>query len=488
MRTHAQPLRAQLELALERGDALASEREELVAQVLALQRDVAQASRRASEATAAAGEAQRRAAQPEEDKMQAQHDLDTQRAAWARRWAERSQHQTARADDEGAAELAQAERQRGDAALAQLAALQGEACGLRAEALELRAQLASAHAERVDEWEPLRERWLGCEDALRELQDAHQATCDALAQAESRLADLDAAELSDPLVRASAKTSTSLLGELDHQRHRAVAQHRALVRDHAALKRTHARALASLARMRHQAARLAYPDADRVRRLEAALGEAEAQRHALMCMPSQPRASPMSPTPADAPGLVAALRAAARLAAEDRDRALSELRTAHLVRANEAQCARDLERRAAESDAALRRAQAELAALRCPASVDLSAAKGPGNEELSVVSPRPAKRRRTPSTASTISDASARAPGPGLNRGLKSCMVTLATISSANVADAAVADATISNGSAAEATSPTPDNAKIPATHSLSDGMVDEIHITPQTPIECNPQ
>ncbi|KAJ2485469.1 hypothetical protein IWW37_005934 [Coemansia sp. RSA 2050] len=374
-RVHLLPLRAQLDMALERTDELLAEREDLAAQVFGLKQEQAAALRRAADAAASAGEAQRRVEALEEDKARLQGELGEQRAFWARRWASRQAAGRAPvADDpsggwaEDAAARIRAE-QRADA----MQARAGEAAG---EAEALRAQVQRLEDERAHEWEPQRARWLASEEALLELQDAYQAACDALAAAEARIADLDRAPVAEVALR-SEKTATSLLGELDQQRRDAEAQQQALAREHGALRRAFARAVGSQARMKQQVARLSQLAASgateaRMRRLEAALGEAECQRQALL---AQSMAHPRPPPAAEAaeaepeaepegPALVAALRASVKAVAADRDQARRELRTAHLLRANEIQRSRDVEREAADTERRLRRALADLEALR----------------------------------------------------------------------------------------------------------------------------
>ncbi|KAJ2334421.1 hypothetical protein GGI00_001861 [Coemansia sp. RSA 2681] len=371
MRVHVQPLRAQLEMAHERTDELLGEREDLAAQVYGLKQEQAAALRRATDAAAAAGAAQTRAEQLEEDKAQLQRELDEQRAFWARRWAEHQASARASAD-----EPQDSERRAEDAAARIRAEQRASATQVRLSASQaetelLRTQMQRMEDERVSEWEPLRARWLACEEALQELQDAHQTTCDALAFAEARLADLDQTPV-DAVALKSDKTSTSLLGELDEQRHHAVAQQQALAREHVALKRAYSRALGSQARMKQQVARLTQLAATgaseaRMRRLEAALGEAECQHQALLwASMDQRRASPSMEVAAEGDGtaLVTALRAKLKLVTADREQAQRELRTAHLLRANEIQRTRDIEREAADTESKLRRAVGDLSVLR----------------------------------------------------------------------------------------------------------------------------
>ncbi|KAJ2908350.1 hypothetical protein GGI21_002975, partial [Coemansia aciculifera] len=159
---------------------------------------------------------------------------------------------------------------------------------------------------------------------------------------------------------------------LDEQRHHAVAQQQALTREHVALKRAYGRALGSQARMKQQVARLTQLAATgaseaRMRRLEAALGEAECQHQALLwASMDQRRVSPELEVVTETGGtaLVTALRAKLKIVTADREQAQRELRTAHLLRANETQRTRDIEREAADSESKLRRAVGELAVLR----------------------------------------------------------------------------------------------------------------------------
>ncbi|KAJ2741168.1 hypothetical protein GGI20_005372 [Coemansia sp. BCRC 34301] len=371
MRVHVQPLKTQLEMAHERTDELLGEREGLAAQIYGLKQEQAAALRRAADSAAACGSAQARVDQLEEDKVQLQRELDEQRAFWTRRWSEHQASLRASANDShndgqraGDAAARLRAEQRAESAQARLGVVQ-------AEVELLRSQMQRLEDERVSEWEPLRARWLGCEEALQELQDSHQVTCDSLVAAEARLADLDRTDV-DPVRLASDKTSTSLLGELDAQRHTAVAQQQALAREHGALKRAYGRALASQARMRQQVARLTQLAATgaseaRMRRLEAALGEAECQHQALLwASMDHRRVSPDTEVAAeaDATALVTALRAKLKLVTADREQAHRELRTAHLLRANEIQRTRDIEREAADTEAKLRRAVGDLSVLR----------------------------------------------------------------------------------------------------------------------------
>ncbi|KAJ1818514.1 hypothetical protein LPJ60_004290 [Coemansia sp. RSA 2675] len=369
-RVHLVPLRAQLDMALERTDELLAEREDLAAQVYGLKQEQAAALRRAADSAASAGEAQRRVEALEEDKMRLQGELDEQRAFWARRWADHQASSRAPATDDGgghSAEDAAARiraEQRADSSLVRL----NEALG---EMEMLRTQVQRLEDERVNEWEPLRARWLASEEALLELQDTYQTACDSLAAAEARISDLDYAPVGE-VALASQKTATSLLGELDQQRHDAVERQQALAREHVSLKRAYSRAVGSQARMKQQVARLTQLAASgaseaRMRRLEAALGEAECQRQALLwASMDQPRRLEAGAEVVETEGtaLVTALRAKVRLVAADRDQAHRELRTAHMLRANEIQRTRDVEREAADTESKLRRAVADLEALR----------------------------------------------------------------------------------------------------------------------------
>ncbi|KAJ2059885.1 hypothetical protein GGH13_006865 [Coemansia sp. S155-1] len=365
IRVHVQPLKNRLDMALELTDSLSAEREELAAQIYGLKQEQAAAMRRAMDAAQSASESERRVELLEEDKSRLQHELDEQRAFWARRWAERPAHEVhvpSHSTEDMAARI-RAE-QRADATQVRLNAS-------LAEVELLRTQILRLEEERV-ECEPLRARWLSSEEALLELQDAHQTTCDALAQAEAQLADLDRMEVG-PVSLKSDKTSTSLLGELDQQRHHAVTQQQALAREHVALKRAYTRAMGSQARMKQQVARLTQLAATgasetRMRRLEAALGEAECQRQALLwANMGQRRSSPdtdFGNTETDGTALVVALRAKLKTVIDEREQAHRELRTAHLLRANETQRTRDVEREAADTECKLRRALNDLSALR----------------------------------------------------------------------------------------------------------------------------
>ncbi|KAJ2880381.1 hypothetical protein H4R27_004756 [Coemansia aciculifera] len=368
MRVHVQPLKTRLDMALELTDSLSAERENLAAQVYGLKQEQAAALRRASDSAASAEESQRRVEFLEEDKAQLQQELDEQRVFWARRWAE---HQA------NAREVNVPSSHRAEDAAARIRAEQrADATQMRlnaslAEVELLRTQMQRLEDERV-ECEPLRARWLSSEEALLELQDTHQTTCDALAQAEAQLAEFDRMEI-DPVSLKSDKTSTSLLGELDQQRHRAVTQQQALAREHVALKRAYTRAMGSQARMKQQVARLTQLAATgasetRMRRLEAALGEAECQRQALLwASMGQRRLSPDSEihvAETDGTALVMALRAKLKVVTDEREQAHRELRTAHLLRANEVQRTREIEREAADTESKLRRAVGDLSALR----------------------------------------------------------------------------------------------------------------------------
>ncbi|KAJ1834123.1 hypothetical protein LPJ63_002191 [Coemansia sp. RSA 2711] len=381
VRAHVQPIKAQLQLSQERADELLAEREDLGTQVYGLRQDLSAALRRAGESAAASADAQRRLEQAEEDKARLRDEVEQQRAFWAGRWSEHQREcqvsalagedaqRTAERHAEDAAARIRAQ-QRADNLHVRLTAAQAE--------LELfRSQMQRMEDERVSEWEPMRGRWLASEEALQELQEAHQSTCEALAQAEARLAELDqGAELSDPIKLKSEKTSTSLLGELDLQRHTAVSQQRALAREHTALKRAYGRALHSQSRMKQQVARLTQLAATganeaRMKRLEAALGEAECQQQALLwANMDQRRPAGMDvdvgsgSSEVEGTALVTTLRARLKQLAADRDQAQRELRTAHLLRANEMQKTRDLEREAADTEAQLRRAVGELTSLR----------------------------------------------------------------------------------------------------------------------------
>ncbi|KAJ1965055.1 hypothetical protein GGI12_001037 [Dipsacomyces acuminosporus] len=242
MKLHVQPLKAQLLMAQERTDELLAEREELAAQVYSLRQEHSAAVRRSNESTAAVEQGRRIIERLEEDKARAECELEAQRAFWAKRWsdhqaeckagalAEEQAHGAAQRHAEDAAARIRAEQRADELQLRYSAA--------QAETELLRSQMQRVEEERVNEWEPMRAQWLGCESALQELHETHQSTCEALAQAEARLAELDkSTQLNDPLKPKTEKASTSLLGELDLERHQAVAQRQALVREHMVLKR-----------------------------------------------------------------------------------------------------------------------------------------------------------------------------------------------------------------------------------------------------------
>ncbi|KAJ1952414.1 hypothetical protein EC988_003567 [Linderina pennispora] len=241
-------------------------------------------------------------------------------------------------------------------------------CGL------LRSELAKQQETEKTFWQPLRMQWLAGQEEIQDLQESYQAVCNALAQAEVRLSELDKSTISDPLQPCTEKATTSLLGELDLERHRAVAEQQELYKEHSQLKRAYVRTLGAQSRMKQQVARLSQLAASgaseaRMRRLEAALGEAECQRQAMawanMASPQQQQqADDLADTPADGTVLVATLRTKLRRVAADRDQALRELRTAHLLRANEIQRTRELEREVIDTENRLRRAGADIAALK----------------------------------------------------------------------------------------------------------------------------
>ncbi|KAJ2883542.1 hypothetical protein FB639_002151, partial [Coemansia asiatica] len=381
VKLHVQPVKAQLQLAQERTDELLAEREELAAEVYSLRQENAAALRRAGDAMSSADDAQKRLERLEEEKLRLHQELDDQRAFWTKRWADLEQERKLGAQAESSSQQA-AERQAEDAAARIRAEKRADDMQIRCTALQaelelLRSQMQRMEEERVNEWEPMRGRWLSCEEALQELQETHQSTCDALAQAETRLAELDRSnELSDPIKHKTEKTSTSLLGELDYQRHKAVSQQRALAQEHVVLKRAYARSLNTQSRMKQQVARLTQLAATganeaRMKRLEAALGEAECQQQALLWAsmehrrPSDIDIAAMA-TGSDMQGtaLVTALRARLRQMVAERDQSQRELRTAHLLRANEIQRTRDIEREAAEAESKLRRALSELSATK----------------------------------------------------------------------------------------------------------------------------
>ncbi|KAJ2612292.1 hypothetical protein H4S08_002761 [Coemansia sp. RSA 1365] len=381
IKTHVQPVKAQLLLAQEHTDELLVEREELGTQVFQLRQELSAALRRAGESSATAIEAHKNLGQLEEDNARLHDEIDKQRTFWAKRWAEHQKECKAGQlvnDDEQQG----ADSHAGDVA-ARLHAeqradeFQMQHSAMQAENEVLRSRIQRIDQERVEEWEPMRARWLSCEEALQELQETHQSTCEALAQAEARLAELDkSAQLEDPIKLKTQKTSTSLLGELDLQRHNAVSQQRMLAREHAALKRAYGRAINSQSRMKQQVARLTQLAASganeaRMKRLEAALGEAECQQQALLWASMEQR-RPMAMdadvvlggSDYNGTALITALRARLKQAFVDRDQAQRELRTAHLLRANEIQRTRDLEREAADAEAKLCKVVGELTSLR----------------------------------------------------------------------------------------------------------------------------
>ncbi|KAJ2826720.1 hypothetical protein IWW50_002233 [Coemansia erecta] len=381
IKVHVQPIKAQLQLSQERTDELLAEREELGAQVYELRQEISAALRRANESSTAATEAHKRLVVLEEDKTGLHNELEEQRAFWARRWSEHqdeckagaladkdTQRKTERHAEDAAARIRAEQRADG---------LQVRCSAAQAEIELLRSQMQRMEEERVNEWEPMRTRWLASEESLQELQETHESTCEALAQAEARLAELDkGTELQDPIKLKSEKTSTSLLGELDLQRHQAVSQQQALAREHTVLKRAYGRAMHSQSRMKQQVARLTQLAATganetRMKRLEAALGEAECQHQALLWASMEQRRpvgmdidAGSGSTEMEGTALVTTLRARLKQVLADRDQAQRELRTAHLLRANEIQKTRDLEREVADTDAKLRRAVGELTSLR----------------------------------------------------------------------------------------------------------------------------
>ncbi|KAJ2703481.1 hypothetical protein FB645_003877 [Coemansia sp. IMI 203386] len=381
VRTHVQPVKAQLQLAQERADELLAEREELAAEIYSLRQENAAALRRAGDAVSSAEDAQKRLERLEEEKLRLHQELDDQRTFWTKRWADLEVERKLGAQAESNSQQS-AKRQAEDAAARIRAEKRADDTHIRCTALQaelelLRSQMQRMEEERVSEWEPMRGRWLSCEEALQELQETHQSTCEALAQAETRLAELDKSnELSDPIKLKSEKTSTSLLGELDFQRHRAVSQQRALAQEHVVLKRAYARSLNTQTRMKQQVARLTQLAATganeaRMKRLEAALGEAECQQQALLWASMEHRrpsdidmAAMITGSDMDGTALVTALRARLKQMAAERDQSQRELRTAHLLRANEIQRTRDIEREAAEAESKLRRALSELSATK----------------------------------------------------------------------------------------------------------------------------
>ncbi|KAI8319537.1 hypothetical protein GQ54DRAFT_33281 [Martensiomyces pterosporus] len=408
MKVHVQPLRTQLQMAQERTDELLAEREELAAQVYTLRQEHSAALRRSNESAAAVEEARKAIERLEEDKAQARRELEEQRSFWTKRWSDRQEECKAGMLAEKDAQRA-AERHAEDTA-ARLRAeqraddLQMRYSAVQAEAELLRSQMHRMEEERVNEWEPMRVQWMNCEGALQELQETHQSTCEALAQAEAQLADLDKnTQLDDPIKLKSEKTSTSLLGELDLQRHQAVAQRQALVREHTALKRAYARALNSQSRMKQQVTRLTQLAATganeaRMKRLEAALGEAECQQQALLWASMEQRrsadadfASAEANAQMDGTALVTTLRTKLKQVTADREQAQRELRTAHLLRANEIQKTRDLERDAAEIESKLRRTVSELSSVKADYDA-LKRAVSSGRKQLK--SPKASSKRQ----------------------------------------------------------------------------------------------
>ncbi|KAJ2376731.1 hypothetical protein IW150_001806 [Coemansia sp. RSA 2607] len=382
IKVHLQPLKAQLQLAQERTDELLAEREDLAAEIYTLRQENSAALRRASEAIDVSEDARRHVEKLEEEKQLLQQELDDQRMFWTKRWADIQDERKAGAEAENSMQQA-AQRQAEDSAArlrAEKRADDAQLCANAAQAeLELlRTQMQRMEEERVNEWEPMRERWLSCEEALQELQEAHQSTCEALAQAEVRLVELDRSnEVSDPVKLKNEKTSTSLLGELDYQRHKAVAEQQALARNHTVLKRAYTRSLNTQSRMKQQVSRLTQLAATganeaRMRRLEAALGEAECQQQALLSASMGHHRSAeielatltVGGTTTEGTALVTALRARVKQAAAERDKLQRELRTAHLLRANEIQRTRDLERDAADTESRLHRVLGELSAVK----------------------------------------------------------------------------------------------------------------------------
>ncbi|KAJ2442411.1 hypothetical protein IWW46_003048 [Coemansia sp. RSA 2440] len=380
-KVHVQPIKAQLELCQERTDELLVEREELGAQVYELRQEISAALRRASESSASATDAHKRLACLEEEKARLHDEIKEQRSFWARRWSDHKEECNASMQADKDIQR-NAERHAEDAA-ARIRAeqrangLQMQCSAAQAEIELLRSQMQRMEEERVNEWEPMRTRWLASEEALQELQETHQSTCDALAQVEVRLAELDkGTELHDPIKRKSEKTSMSLLGELDMQRHQAVSQQQALAREHTVLKRAYGRAMHSQSRMKQQVARLTQLAATganeaRMKRLEAALGEAECQHQALLWANMEQRRpfgmdidTASGSSEMEGTALITTLRARLKQVSADRDQAQRELRTAHLLRANEIQKTRDLEREVADTDSKFRRTAGELTSLR----------------------------------------------------------------------------------------------------------------------------
>ncbi|PIA18631.1 hypothetical protein COEREDRAFT_13699 [Coemansia reversa NRRL 1564] len=416
IKTHVQPVKAQLLLAQEHTDELLVEREELGTQVFQLRQELSAALRRAGESSATATEAHKHLGQLEEDNARLHDEIDKQRTFWAKRWAEHQREcktgQLVNVDDhQGADNHAEDVAARLHAEL-KADELQMQHSAMQAENEVLRGRIERIDEERTEEWEPMRARWLSCEEALQELQETHQSTCEALAQAEARLAELDkSAQLEDPIKLKSQKTSTSLLGELDLQRHNAVSQQRMLAREHAALKRAYGRAINSQSRMKQQVARLTQLAASgaseaRMKRLEAALGEAECQQQALLWASMEQR----RPVAMDADvvlessdyngtTLITALRARLKQAFVDRDQAQRELRTTNLLRANEIQRTRDLEREAADAEAKLCQVVGELTSLRADHESLRRAARASKRYH-----PKPNSKNKKPSGPSSIKD------------------------------------------------------------------------------------
>ncbi|KAJ2516734.1 hypothetical protein H4217_004400 [Coemansia sp. RSA 1939] len=382
IKTHLQPLQSQLQITQERMDDLMVERDQAETEKHLLQQEHASMQRRAAEAALATEKARQQMERAEEDKARMQEELQTQRDKWLQRWTD---HKAQCKMNDGIAD-ANSTQIAGDVA-AQLRAerhtdeMQMRHSAVQAELELLRSQMQRMEEERVNEWEPMRSRWLACEEALQELQETHQSTCEALAQAEARLADLENDPAIDPVSHlASQKTATSILGEVDTQRRRAESQQRALENDHAALKRSYTRVLGSQTRMKQQVARLTQLAAvgtseARMKRLEAALGEAECQRQALLWAAMDQRHTALtdgsgllvvdkSGGSTDETTLVLTLRARLKQALADCSQAQRELRTAHILRANEVQRNGELEREAAEVEAKLRRAMGEITSLR----------------------------------------------------------------------------------------------------------------------------
>ncbi|KAJ1939771.1 hypothetical protein FBU59_004010 [Linderina macrospora] len=313
----------------------------------------------------------------------------------------------------------------------------------------LRSELAKQQDTEKTFWQPLRMQWLAGQEEVQELQESYQAVCNALAQAEARLSELDQSTISDPVKASTEKTTTSLLGELDMARHRAVSEQQELYKEHSQLKRAYVRTLGAQSRMKQQVARLSQLAASgaseaRMRRLEAALGEAECQRQAMAWasmaspQPQQQLADDSLDVPADSTVLVATLRTKLRRVAADRDQALRELRTAHLLRANEIQRTRELEREVADTENRLRRAGADIAALRTqfetlkrstrnskkpshdslPGDSPIASMRiMPPNSKPRVAEKAPPPRKRTPTKipatgGSDISAEDAKKPGP----------------------------------------------------------------------------